>query len=134
MSADEFDPAIERLFAAPPAFADSAVFEARVAGRLSKGSRFRAIALSFAGLVGGVIAVREVMSVDVNLFRAPGAVEQSLAMASLDGGTAVQSLLEKTGLAGLDVAAMGGIQGFWVAAGVIVALLAAGAVKLSQQI
>lgn len=64
MSVDEFDPAIERLFARAPAFADSAQFEAGVAARLNKSSRFRTAALSVAGLIGGVIAVREVLSVD----------------------------------------------------------------------
>lgn len=71
MSVDEFDPAIERLFAKAPSFADSAQFEAALAVKLNKSSRFRTVALSVAGLVGGVIAVREVLNVDFNSRRRP---------------------------------------------------------------
>ena len=57
MSADEFDPTIERLFAQAPHFPDSAFFEADVAARLNKASRVRSVALSAAGVVGGLIAM-----------------------------------------------------------------------------
>jgi hypothetical protein len=141
MSVDEFDPAIERLFARAPAFADSVLFEADVAAKLNKSSRFRTAALSVAGLVGGVIAVREVLSVDFNFAASslPAAATtpsaaQGLSMAGVDGGLALQSLMERAGLTGMDFSAMGGMQLFWATAGVLVALLAAGAVKLSQQI
>ncbi|MNE91014.1 hypothetical protein D3C80_1885770 [compost metagenome] len=55
-------------------------------------------------------------------------------MAGVDAGLAVQSLLDRLGLSGLDMSAMGGMQMFWATAGVLVALLAAGVVKLSQEI
>jgi hypothetical protein len=137
MSVDEFDPSIERLFARAPYFADSAQFEAGVAAKLHKTSRFRTVALSVAGLVGGVIAVREVLSVDFNFgSSAVGAqpVTQGLTMAGVDGGLAIQSLLDRLGLTGMDMGSMGGMQLFWATAGVLVALLAAGVVKLSQEI
>jgi hypothetical protein len=140
MSVDEFDPAIERLFARAPAFADSAQFEAGVAAKLNKSSRFRTVALSVAGLVGGLIAVREVLNVDFNIgsssasASAGGGATQGLSMAGVDAAQAVQSLLDRLGLAGLDLGSMGGMQMFWATAGVLVALLAAGVVKLSQEI
>lgn len=139
MLVDEFDPAIERLFARAPAFGDSILFEANVAAKLNKSSRFRTAALSVAGLVGGVIAVREVLSVDFNfaassLPAATPTAAQGLNMAGVDGGLALQSLMERVGLTGLDLGSMGGMQLFWATAGVLVALLAAGVVKLSQQI
>lgn len=141
MSVDEFDPAIERLFARAPSFADSAQFEAGVAAKLSKTSRFRTVALSVAGLVGGLIAVREVLNVNFNFTEASASaptgaepVAQGLNMAGVDAGLAVQSLLDRLGLSGLDMSAMGGMQMFWATAGVLVALLAAGVVKLSQEI
>lgn len=141
MSVDEFDPAIERLFARAPAFADSAQFEAGVAAKLSKTSRLRTVALSIAGLVGGVIAVREVLSVDFNFASSSASASagaqsagQGLTMAGVDGGLAIQSLLDRLGLTGLDMSTMGGMQLFWATAGVLVALLAAGVVKLSQEI
>ena len=136
MSVDEFDPAIERLFARAPAFADSAQFEANLATRLHKSSRFRTVALSIAGLVGGLIAVREVLNVDFNFasLSAAASAERGMTMASVDGGLAVQSLMDRVGLTGMDLGSMGGMQLFWATAGVLVALLAAGVVKLSQQI
>jgi hypothetical protein len=141
MSVDEFDPAIERLFARAPAFADSAQFEAGVAAKLNKSSRFRTMALSVAGLVGGLIAVREVLSVDFNfssssVSASAGAepASQGLSMAGVDAAQTMQSLLDRLGVAGLDFGAMGGMQMFWATAGVLVALLAAGVVKLSQEI
>ncbi|MNE51534.1 hypothetical protein D3C80_1461670 [compost metagenome] len=141
MSADEFDPAIERLFARAPTFADSAQFEAGVAAKLSKTSRFRTVALSGAGLIGGVIAVREVLNVNFNFTESSASastgsqpVAQGLSMAGVDGAQAVQSLLDRLGLSGFDMSSMGGMQLFWATAGVLVALLAAGVVKLSQEI
>ncbi|MGO4410411.1 MULTISPECIES: hypothetical protein [unclassified Brevundimonas] len=139
MSVDEFDPVIERLFARAPALADSAQFEAGVAAKLSRTSRFRTAALSVAGLVGGVIAVREVLSVDFNLAApsSPAAAQTAahgLSMAGVDGGLAIQSLMDRLGLTGMDLGSMGGMQLFWATAGVLVALLAAGVVKLSQEI
>lgn len=141
MSVDEFDPAIERLFARAPAFADSAQFDAGVAMKLNKSSRFRTMALSVAGLVGGVIAVREVLSVDFNfssssVSASAGAqpATQGLSMAGVDAAQAAQSLLDRLGVSGLDLGSMGGMQMFWATAGLLVALLAAGVVKLSQEI
>ena len=58
MSADEFDPDIERLFARAPVMPDAALFTARVEQRLQKGSAVRGLALGLAGLIGGVVAVR----------------------------------------------------------------------------
>lgn len=141
MSVDEFDPAIERLFARAPSFADSAQFEAALAAKLNTSSRFRTMALSVAGLVGGVIAVREVLGVDFNfasssVSASAGAepARQGLSMAGVDAAQAVQSLLDRLGLTGFDMSTMGGMQLFWATAGVLVALLAAGVVKLSQEI
>lgn len=142
MSADEFDPAIERLFSQTPVFADSALFEADVAARLSKASRMRSIALSLAGLTGGAIAVRELVAVDLNIgggaAAAAVATGRSPGPGALDSGITLQTLMDQSGLTHMAADAMGGsmggIQLFWATAAVLVALLAAGAVKLSQQI
>src|SRR5690606_19702050 len=101
MSADEFDPAIERLFAQAPQFPDSVFFEADVAARLNKASRFRSMALSVAGLAGGVIAVRELLNVNFHL--GPEGFAAEAAAGSLDsarapGGVAIHSVLERPGL------------------------------------
>ena len=45
MSADEFDPDIERLFSRSPQMSDAALFTAQVEQKLQKGSRVRFLAL-----------------------------------------------------------------------------------------
>ncbi|MBI2262410.1 MAG: hypothetical protein HYU62_12200 [Caulobacterales bacterium] len=139
MSADEFDPFVERLFARTPAMPDASLFTARVEQRLQKGSRVRFLALSLAGLVGGVVAVRETMSVDIQLGSREGVVAgdalgQGIQSASLNVQGSIQSGLEQLGLANLELGSMGGMQLFWIAAGALIALAAAGVMKLSQEV
>jgi hypothetical protein len=137
MSADEFDPEIERLFMRAPSMPDSALFTAQVEQKLQKGSRVRFLALSLAGLVGGVVAVRET----VNLKIAPGegvvagrALGEGVQTASLSAQSAVQTGLDQLGLAHFEYGSLGGMQLFWIAAGALIALAAAGVMKLSQDV
>jgi hypothetical protein len=139
MSADEFDPFVERLFARTPAMPDASLFTAKVEQRLQKGSRVRFLALSVAGLFGGAVAVRETMSVDLDLGSRDGVVAgdalgQGIQSASLNVQNSVQSGLEQLGLANLELGSMGGMQLFWVAAGALIVLAAAGVMKLSQDV
>lgn len=139
MSADEFDPFVERLFARTPVMSDAPLFTARVEQRLQKGSRIRFLALSLAGLIGGAVAVRETMTVDIDLGAGDGVVAgdalgQGIQSASLNVQGAIQSGLEQVGLANLELGSMGGMQLFWIAAGALIALAAAGVMKLSQEV
>ncbi|MDY6924333.1 MAG: hypothetical protein SWI22_10295 [Pseudomonadota bacterium] len=139
MSADEFDPFVERLFARAPVMPDAPLFTARVEQRLQKGSRVRFLALSLAGLVGGAVAVRETMSIDIDLGARDGVVAgdalgQGIQSASVNVQGAVQSGLEQMGLANLELGSMGGMQLFWIAAGALIVLAAAGVMKLSQEV
>lgn len=139
MSADEFDPFVERLFARTPAMPDAPLFTAKVEQRLQKGSRVRFLALSLAGLIGGAVAVRETMQVDIDLGAQDGVVAgdalgQGIQSASLGVQSTVQSGLEQIGLANLELGSMGGMQLFWIAAGALIALAAAGVMKLSQEV
>lgn len=143
MSADEFDPTIERLFAQTPHFPDSVFFEADVAARLNKASRLRSVALSAAGVIGGLIAMHELLGVNFHVgpdgfsAQAGGVIDSAGSQAGIQGGLALQSLLERSRLGDAalgSIGSMGGMQMFWATAGVLVALLAAGVVKLSQQI
>ncbi|WP_333590270.1 hypothetical protein [Brevundimonas sp.] len=136
MSADEFDPFVERLFSRTPRMADAELFAVEVEAKLASRTRFRGLALALAGLVGGAIAVRETISLNFQ------GVENMLTGRSLDGGARsvitaaqsdIQSSLDQMGLAGLSLGSMGAMQLFWITAGALVALMAAGAVKLSQE-
>lgn len=136
MSADEFDPFVERLFSRTPQMADADLFAIEVQTRLASRTRLRGLALAVAGLIGGAIAVRETISLNFQ------GVENMLTGRSLDGGARsviaaaqsdIQSNLDQMGLAGLSLGSMGAMQLFWITAGALVALMAAGAVKLSQE-
>ena len=139
MSADEFDPFVERLFSRTPAMADASLFTARVEQQLQRGSRVRFLALSLAGLIGGAVAVRETMTVDLDLGSGDGVVAgdalgQGIESASLNLQGSIQSGLEQLGLANLELGSMGGMQLFWIAAGALIAVAAAGVMKLSQEV
>ena len=138
MSADEFDPFVERLFNQSPAMPDAPLFAATLQARLESGNRVRALVLSLAGLVGGLVAVRETVSVNLSGGGGEGlvagrAIGQGLnALTQAAQGT-VQSSLDQMGVSGLEFGSMGAMQLFWVAAGVLITIAAAGAMKLSQE-
>jgi hypothetical protein len=137
MSADEFDPDIERLFARAPQMPDAALFTAQVEQKLQKGSRVRFLALGLAGLVGGVVAVREVVTVNLGAGEgvvAGDALGQGIRSASLNTQGVIQSGLDQFGLANLELGSMGGMQMFWIAAAALIAVAAAGVMRLSQDI
>lgn len=142
MSSDEFDPQIERLFARTPPMADAAQFAANVEDRLASGNRLRTVALSGAGLIGGFIAVRESLNLKFNLGGAESAeparsVSFGMQSATADAGSAIQGLLGQVGFSdvsqGLGLGSMAGMQLFWMATAVVVALASAAVVKLSQE-
>jgi len=138
MSADEFDPEIERLFSKSPPLADAQLFAADVESRLASSGRVRALALSFAGLVGGILAVRQTMNVNLNLAGEDGpvagrALGQGLNAATATVQASVQSGLDQIGMSGLGLGAMSSLQLFWLTAGGLIALAAAGVVRLSQE-
>lgn len=137
MSADEFDPDIERLFARSPQFPDAPLFNAQVDQRLQKGSHLRFLTLGLAGLIGGVVAVRETLSVNIGTddgVVAGNALGQGMRSVSANTESAVQSGLDQLGLASLELGSMGGMQMFWIAAGALIALAAAGVMRLSQDV
>ena len=137
MSADEFDPEIERLFARSPQMADSALFLAQVEQKLQKGSQVRFLALSLAGVIGGAVAVRETMSVSLTAgdgVVAGNAFGQGIRSALLSSEGMIQSGLDQLGLASLELGSMGGMQLFWIAAGALIAVAAAGVTRLTQDL
>ena len=116
---------------------DAALFTAQVEQRLQKGSRVRYLTLGLAGLVGGFVAVRETMSVNLGSGEgvvAGNALGQGIRSASLNTQGAVQAGLDQLGLANLELGSMGGMHLFWIAAGALIAVAAAGVMKLSQDL
>ena len=137
MSADEFDPAIERLFARAPQLPDAALFTAQVEQRLQKGSRVRFLALGLAGVVGGLVAIRETMTVNLNAGEgvvAGNALGQGIRSVSFNTQNVVQAGLDQVGLANLELGSMGGMQMFWIAAGAMIAVAAAGVMRLALDV
>ncbi len=137
MSADEFDPEIERLFARSPQMPDAALFTAQLEQRLQKGSHVRFLALSLAGVIGGVVALRETMSVNLTAgdgVVAGNALGQGIHTASLSTQGVIQSGLDQLGLANLELGSMGGMQLFWITAGALIAVAAAGVMRLTQDL
>jgi len=137
MSADEFDPAIERLFARSPAMPDAALFTAQVEQRMQKGSRVRFVVLGLAGVVGGVVATREMLTVNFGVGSASAptaAMGRGLEAASFNAQSAIQSGLDQLGLGNMAFGSMSGMQMFWVAAGALIAVAAAGVLRLSQEV
>jgi hypothetical protein len=138
MSSDEFDPFVERLFARTPQMADATAFAAGVETRLASGSRYRTLALALAGVIGGVIAVRESLHANLGLAAegapvAGHALKQGMQTVGANAGGAIQGFLDQFGLTNLSLGSMGGMQLFWITTGAVVALAAAGVVKLSQE-
>ena len=89
--------------------------------------------------MGGAVAVRETMQVDLDLGARDGVVAgdalgQGIQSASLNVQSTIQGALEQLGLANLELGSMGGMQLFWIAAGALIALAAAGVMKLSQEV
>jgi hypothetical protein len=100
---------------------------------MEKRSRWRTLALTGAGLVGGVLAVRE--GVNFN-FSADGetTLTQGVRTAAATAQGAAQSGLEGLGVGSFDLMDGSGMMAFWIVAGALVAVLAAGLVKLSQDV
>jgi hypothetical protein len=133
MSADEFDPMIERMFAQSPRLADEALFLATLQARMEKQSRWRILALTAAGLVGSALAIREGLSVN---FASGGetTLDQGLRAAAATAQGAAQSGLDSLGVGSVDLSSGTGVLAFWIVAGAMAAVLAAGAARLSQDV
>ena len=137
MSADEFDPFVERLFSRAPQMADADLFAVEVQARLESRNRFRSVALAVAGLIGGAIAVRETVSLNLDAASSMltgRSISNSAQTVITAAQSDIQSSLDQMGLAGLSLGSMGAMQLFWITAGALVALMAAGAVRLSQEV
>jgi hypothetical protein len=62
----DFETRLERLFAQPPAFADSDIFARRVESRLDRSWTVRRWAIGAAGLAGGLVATGQVLGSNIS--------------------------------------------------------------------
>lgn len=139
MASDEFDPELERAFSRVPHMVDTPLFVAELEARLHRGARVRALGLGLAGMVGGVVALRELLGVNLTFeseaVSARGLIDHNLgADLAANVQASVQAGLERWGLADLAVGGMGGMHMFWIAAGVVVVLAVATVTRLSQEV
>lgn len=139
MSVDEFDPFIERAFDRAPPMPDTALFVADLDARLQSGARFRAVGLGVAGAIGGVVALREMLTLDMQVPTGEDVPGTALAEATgrsinVDVVSAIQAGLERWGLADMALGGLGSMQMFWIGAAAVAALALAGVVRLSQDV
>lgn len=124
---DEFDPMIERLFAQAPALADADSFARDVERRLERGLGLRTWALGAAGVLGGVIAVRETVASGLSLNLASSG--------GRGGGGALATELEAAaswlggGWMSTGLSAVSGMQAFWLLTAGLIAAAAVSALR-----
>ncbi|MFC0634511.1 hypothetical protein [Brevundimonas balnearis] len=133
MSADDFDPEIERLFGRTPPLPDADIFHAEMQARLARGGRVRTWVLSIAGALGGLVAVRELADIQLNLANTPRP-EMGLSAATAQVQTDATQVLAQYGLGDLLTGGVAGMSVFWIGAGLIIALTAAAAMRLAQDV
>ena len=147
---DEFDPFIERLFLQTPPMKDSADFARRVERRLASGSRVRAVVIGLAGLVGGVVAVRETLGANLNLSgeaqagdavvtAASSAVPENIRLVDAGfGALTAQAQTVQNGLGRLgidfDFGSTAGMQMFWAVAALLIAAAVMAGMKLANEV
>ncbi len=140
MSADEFDPGIERLFAQSPQLADSEAFASSVEQRLESGNRVRVVALAAATLLGAGVALKESLSAPLGSFLPWQLGEQIQATGSGVGSRVQQGLalgdmrLGQLPLADLGLGFTSSPSMFWMGAAALVALAALAVMRLSEQV
>lgn len=61
----DFDAQLIQMFDAPPAFADADLFASSVMRRLDRGWQVRSLVIGTTGLLGGVIAVSQIMATNL---------------------------------------------------------------------
>jgi hypothetical protein len=136
MSGDEFDTDIERLFSRSPQLADAETFAKEVESRLRSGSKVRALALMIAGLIGGVLAIQQSLNLNFKLYSSPpstGVIGQGLQSATGEATVVLANISDFVGLSSSAFGSMGALQLFWVASATLVAMIAAGIMKLSEE-
>ena len=123
----EFEAGLERLFNQPPAFDDNDAFARRVTTRLDSSWRMRAMAITVAGVVGGVIAVSQTVGSGLGLRVREAEADTTRTIDSLYQQAVSQAPLFD--IAGLDV----GANLFWMASALLILVAGAASTRLFDE-
>ena len=135
MSADEFDPAVERAYRAPMSFVDSPLFEAEIAVRLQKRVVRRRRIVAALGVLVGYFTLSQFVSFNIKLGGEGGSLFTIL---ERKGETSVlnpaMELARDMGLSGYYVGSLGEAQVLMLVGGAISLVLVATAIRLANSL
>ena len=139
MSADEFDPAIERAYRVTPEFADSALFDAEVAVRLENRWKWRRAIMLVLALGAAFVFLRQFVSVQM----------KNVLQGDLDGGSLATILqqseassvfsplrdaAQQLGLTGFSLGSFSGAQILMMSGVILTLALVASAIRLANSL
>ncbi len=132
---ERFEARLQRMFSDPPYYSDQDAFASRVQGRLQRGQTTRGLLIGGAGLVGGLVAVGQLLNTNL------GAAVQSAGGELTPVGEGLSRPLQDARLAGLlDQAAAylpsssTGMEVAWMAAALAIAGLALLATRMFGEV
>jgi hypothetical protein len=122
----DFERGLERLFAQTPAVEDAEGFTRRVEARLSRTWRLRTLGVGFAGMAGGVVAIRQLVGSGMGLRAQEVTSRSAHAVDSLydQAWRQVESLTQATPSAGL----------FWIVSGLVILAAIVGATRVLDEV
>lgn len=133
MSADEFDPAVERHYGRPQSFTDSALFDAEVSVKVYQRSKMRRIILSVLGVIGGFAFLHQIVKLNLDLKLSANNIQAVLPQRQLTQAMDVgREMASQIGLGDTAVVGLSGPQLLILCSVAAVALLAGTAMRLSQ--
>lgn len=139
MSADEFDPAIERAYHVTPEFADSALFDAEVAVRLENRWKWRRALLVTLALGAAFLFLRQFVTVQMQNVLQGGLDDGSLATILRKGEASsvfepVRDAAQQLGLTGFALGSFSGAQILMISGVLLTLVLVASAVRLANSL
>jgi len=123
----QFEAELERMFNQPPRLADNDAFTRRVTQRLDRSWRLRALGITTAGAIGGVIAISQTVGTGFGLRVREASSETNNALGSLYQQAMAQTPLLEVG--GYDLSA----TMFWAVSAVVVMIAGVGAMRLFEE-
>jgi hypothetical protein len=122
----DFERALERLFAEPPAFRDADAFAAKVQARLARNWRIRTLGIGAAGVAGGVVAASQIVGsgLAIQLQHASARSAQAADAVYRQTWSGLDALSHITPSAGL----------FWVVSGLMILAAVIGATRVLDEV